>query len=182
MSADSISAAINAPPFGLLDLLQTKALGQNPNELLQAVRATVDVQWMWAQGSPVQYAVVSGAVITLGIPAAAQTLRFIVPASKIWVPISMVTVAVPQGGGESGRVRGCISVAIGAVDTPYELGPPADLTASGGTVISVTSWNFAENGPVRAWPEGTIFTCYADQLTPGVAGLATLIHFRYLEF
>lgn len=180
MSADNVQSAINAPPFGLLELLQTKSLGQNPNELLQGVRPTCDLQWMWAQGAPVQTLVLGGNVATLGPQTG--TLLAIVPPSKTWIPISMVVYASPAGAGDQGRVKPMIGEFVGAVYVPYELGPSPTLTTSGTISISNCSWNFLETGPVRAWRNGTVFGVFCENITVAVTGLTTVVNFRYIEF
>lgn len=179
MSADSVIAGINQPPFGLLDLLQTKALGQNPNELLQGVRGTVELAQFWAQGAPVQTVAFGGGLTVLGV-ATGATMYLEVPPQATWLPVSMTLVATPTGAGDTGRIRPCIWGMVGAIAVPYEFGVEPAVGVVGTTSVCTCGFNFLET-PVRAWPGGTRFGIYCHALTIAVTGLTVAGVMRYVE-
>lgn len=180
MSADNVLAPINAPPYGLLELLSTKALGQNPNELLQGVRPTVDLQRMWAQGAPVQVASFGGLCSVVG-PQSGAGLYVEVPQGEVWIPLSLYMTATPAGAGDTGRATPMIFQQVGALSIPLELGPISQTSATGATSLSATSWNFIENCTPRAWPQGTRFGIFCPLVTVAVTGIQVAATLRYVS-
>jgi len=179
MAADTISAPINAVPFGLLDLLQTKALGRNPNELMQAVRPTVEMSQFWASGAPTQYFTTLATPVTgAGVIPTAGTFTT-VPPGKTWVPISFVTYALGIGAGDNARVHPAIYLPGTVPANVAELGDNTGL-ASNNTIYNVGRFDFWS--PIRAYGEGFHFGIFIANNLIVVTGQSVILSLRYLEF
>lgn len=177
MSSDSVIAPINVAPNGLLDFLQTKALGQNPNELLQAVRPTVDLTGFWMQAAQAQLAVTAQSpVVALG--ALTGTLAVTVPQNEVWIPLSIVLITTPVGAGDSGRAKPVILLP-GVSQVVAEAGPSAAI-AAGGTSTSIAGWSFLDSKP-RILTGGMVITGFMENMSVVVTGVTVAMNFRYIK-
>lgn len=95
---------INRIPKGLQDLFGNAAAGQNPADLLQQVRPTIDLTQLWSveQTKYKQFVGQFGAVFQQ------QVIR--VPEGELWIPISMSADVTTANVGES------IQFVIGVAD------------------------------------------------------------------
>jgi len=182
VSSDTIVSPINALPQGLLDLLGTRALGQNPNELLQAVRPIVDMTPFWASGAAIQtFVAISGAVTAVnGVVPTAQLTQAVVPIGKIWIPLTISLTSLGQGAGDTCRVRPCILLPGTPPTTPIEFGDSNSL-ASSATSYSLSWLDFWES-QLRPYSEGFVFGAWIETNTVAVSGQTMVYLLRYLEF
>lgn len=154
--ADRVSAPLGRPPVGLLELINGKVLGQNPDTLLSEVRATIDVGSMLASGVLQRLTTSVISSTSTGIQTTVPLLQ--VPFGETWIPISMSCLAVGDGSGDSVRAvpvitSGQTSGNIGVVRAGREAIPIPGTSAN----LNLSTMDF-DQGRLQAYPSGTVFT------------------------
>ena len=93
---------INRVPFGLLDFLATKTQGDNPSQLLQEVRPTLDLTKFFIAERMENFSEVQVSA------AAAGGFTFTVPVGEIWFPVtaSMTMIVADANGRADLQVKG----------------------------------------------------------------------------
>lgn len=134
---------INKPPEGFLDLLDLKAQGQNPNELLDGVRGVVDLFPFYAGMDTQSYNETVSAQIS-GI-----IRSRIVPTGEAWIPLMMSMEHICGNSNQYARMA--LTIANFAPDDGFgnalprevylKVGPYKEITTAGNPVVAVGDRN-----------------------------------------
>lgn len=166
---------IFTPPAGLLGLLGTKTLGQNPSLLSQEVSPSVELFPFWAYGQSYRRnTTISGTITVVGSVAVGA----LVPQGKVWVPLLHVATCLSIGAGDSGRIRAAAVVDSNAVVLQVGSVPAAASTFGGILGASSIEWWLS---PFIAQP-GTLFGGFVESITVATTGIQMTSTLTYIEF
>lgn len=160
-------------PAGLLELLSSKASGQNPAELGELVSPTLDLMPFYQAGFPVKFAVfTSGTVIAPG----GVNSGFVVPQNKWWIPLLHTAWLTAIGAGDGGRVQPSL---LDSSANPFSGGNyMATVAASTSrTPLSSFPWYLT---PILI-PSGMEFGAWVDDITVATTGISVRVNLAYIE-
>ena len=142
-----MSTPITRPPLGLLDLVGTKTLGLNPNELLDQVRGTLDIARLTLLG---RYELLSSFGLPVGFPVVPGFAdAFTVPQNELWYVHTVAVQVIPAGGFScflqpaAGR--------IASVQIPYVAQPGFATPSTIAFGMSAVDWWLPAGFSLGAW-------------------------------
>lgn len=184
MGADTIISQVARAPSNLLDFVNTKALGRNPDELLQAVRPTIGIeQFLLSSATQTMTVTATDALGQTG-PSTEATSYVAVPVDRVWVPLNWTGRASAVGAGDIGRLRLVICAPrAGAPVTPVWLSDASGVQATTVPVTSIATatYDFRSGGFLEFFGAGHTFGLWWDQNIVAVGGMLVSWTLTYLE-
>lgn len=151
-------------PRGLLDLLNTKAVGRNPSVLLASVTPGIDLTPFYLAGVGItRQSGITGTLTTLN----GGVLVATIPVTEIWVPIAFQVQTVSIGAGDAGKVMPQVTDEAGQVLISGITIQPASASGSGSPTNSIDFFK----GPPIVLPPNTRFSLNLEQIVVGTTGV-----------
>lgn len=182
MGADTIISQVARPPSNLLDFVNTKALGRNPDELLEAVRPIIDLV-PFIRSSSTQIRMVSGSDAS-GVTGICTTTgtHIVVPPDRTWVPLRWAMTAVPTAAGDVGRLKQCIVAPSSTVPlVPVWFSAEASYQAIVTTSLTAISLCTDFSSSPSFYGAGHYFVPWWDQNVGSGGGFTIVSTLSYLE-